>query len=73
MNETWLKQWWPKIEACPRRLAFDVGANVGEWTIALRHLFAKIVSLEPDLRCEPPTGHEYDRRAVWCETGEETL
>lgn len=73
MNEPWLYEWWAKIVACPRRLALDVGANSGEWTMALRVLFETVVSLEPDERCQPPHGHTYDRRAVWSETGEETL
>lgn len=73
MNEPWLREWWPKIEACPRGLAFDVGANDGTWTTELAPMFERVVSLEPDARCHPPAGHEYDRRAVWNETGEAVL
>jgi FkbM family methyltransferase len=72
-GEPWLRQWLPMIEAAPRGLAFDIGANAGEWTTLLAGLFERVVSFEPDERCEPPAGHEYDRRAVWDETGEETL
>lgn len=73
MEEPWLKEWWPKIEACQRTLAFDIGANAGTWTTDLAPLFYKVVSFEPDTRCEPPAGVEYDRRAVWFETGDAVL
>ena len=73
LSEPWLDQWLPLIEACPRGMAWDVGANAGEWTVMLAGMFERVVSLEPDARCEPPAGHEYDRRAAWNETGEETL
>lgn len=72
-SEPWLAQWLPLIEAAPRGLAFDIGANAGEWTTLLAGLFDRVVSFEPDERCQPPAGREYDRRAVWDETGEETL
>lgn len=73
MDEPWLKEWWPRIEASQRTLAFDIGANAGTWTSVLAPLFYKVVSFEPDTRCEPPHGREYDRRAVWFETGEAVL
>lgn len=73
MNEPWLREWWPKIEACPRGVAWDIGANDGTWTTELAAMFGRVVSLEPDARCEPPAGHTYDRRAVWNETGEAVL
>lgn len=72
-SEPWLKQWMPLIEACPRHMAWDIGANAGEWTEMFSGLFTKVVSLEPDERCQPPAGMTYDRRAVWSESGEETL
>jgi len=72
-GEPWLKQWMPKIEASPRGVAFDIGANAGDWSELFAGLFAKVVSLEPDERCQPPAGMTYDRRAVWSESGEETL
>jgi len=72
-SEPWLHQWLPLIQACPRGMAWDVGANAGEWTVMLTGMFNAVVSLEPDERCKPPAGVEYDRRAVWSETGEETL
>ena len=72
-SEPWLAQWMPLIAACPRHMAWDIGANAGEWTLMLSGLFIKVVSLEPDERCSPPPGHVYDRRAAWSETGEETL
>lgn len=73
MEEPWLKEWWPNIEACQRTLAFDIGANVGTWTTDLAPLFYKVVSVEPDMRCNPPHGREYDRRAIWSKTGHATL
>lgn len=73
MNEPWLREWWPRIEACPRGMAWDIGANDGTWTVQLAPMFLRVVSFEPDLRCQPPTGHTYDRRAVWNETGEAVL
>ena len=72
-HEPWLQQWLPLIEACPRHMAWDIGANDGTWTELLSGLFVKVVALEPDERCQAPAGVEYDRRAVWSETGEETL
>jgi FkbM family methyltransferase len=72
-GEPWLRQWLPLIEAAPRGLAFDIGANAGDWTTLLAGLFSRVVSLEPDERCDPPKGRTYDRRAVWNETGEKTL
>jgi len=72
-QEPWLKQWMPLIEAGRRQMAWDIGANAGEWTELLSGLFVNVVALEPDERCQPPAGHTYDRRAVWSETGEETL
>ena len=73
MNEPWLREWWPRIQACPRGLAWDIGANDGTWTVELAPMFLRVVSLEPDRRCEPPPGRTYDRRAVWNETGEAVL
>lgn len=72
-SEPWLQQWFPLIQKCPRGLAWDIGANSGEWTVMLGAMFDRVVSLEPDERCQPPAGHVYDRRAAWSETGEETL
>ena len=72
-QEPWLKQWMPLIEAGRRQMAWDIGANAGEWTELLSGLFVNVVALEPDERCQPPAGHTYDRRAVWSEAGEETL
>jgi FkbM family methyltransferase len=72
-GEPWLRQWLPLIAAPTRGLAFDIGANAGDWTTLLAGMFDRVVSLEPDERCQPPAGREYDRRAVWDETGEETL
>lgn len=72
-SEPWLHQWLPLIQACPRGMAWDIGANAGEWTTMLAGMFDRVVSLEPDARCQPPEGRTYDRRAVWSETGTETL
>lgn len=72
-GEPWLRQWMPMIEACHRHMAWDIGANAGDWTEMLAGLFVNVVSLEPDERCQPPAGMKYDRRAVWSESGEETL
>lgn len=73
MNEPWLDEWWPKIRASARGMAWDIGANDGMWTTALAPMFLRVVSLEPDRRCDPPPGRTYDRRAVWNETGEAVL
>jgi FkbM family methyltransferase len=72
-SEPWLRQWFPLVQACPRGMAWDIGANAGEWTVLLAGMFERVVSLEPDERCQPPAGYVYDRRAAWSETGEETL
>jgi FkbM family methyltransferase len=72
-SEPWLGQWLPLIQACPRGMAWDIGANAGEWTVMLAGMFDRVVSLEPDDRCQAPAGRVYDRRAAWSETGEETL
>lgn len=37
--------------ARPGRLAFDVGANVGEWSAALRSLGCRVVAVEPQAEC----------------------
>lgn len=73
MDEPWLREWWPKIAATQRVLAFDIGANAGTWTVDLKALYYRVISIEPDMRCEPPIGLEYDRRAVWSHNGTETL
>jgi FkbM family methyltransferase len=73
LNEFWLAEWLPRIRGAGSRLAFDIGANDGTWTTTLRHLFAHVVALEPDVRCVPPPGHTYDRRAVAATTGTATL
>jgi len=73
INEPWLIEWLPRIRGAGSRLAFDNGANDGTWTTTLRHLFAHVVALEPDLRCSPPPGHTYDRRAVAATSGTATL
>lgn len=73
MDEPWLREWWPKIADTQRVLAFDVGANAGTWTVDLMALYYRVISIEPDTRCQPPPGVEYDRRAVWSHNGTETL
>lgn len=73
IHEGWLAEWAPQICAAGDRLAFDIGANDGTWTTTLRHWFARVASLEPDLRCVPPPGHTYDRRAVAAAVGTATL
>jgi FkbM family methyltransferase len=54
-------------------MAWDIGANDGTWTVELAPMFLRVVSLEPDIRCQPPAGRTYDRRAVWNKTGEAVL
>jgi len=54
-------------------LAFDIGANAGTWTVDLLSVFNRVISVEPDMRCEPPPGRTYDRRAAWSHSGTETL
>jgi FkbM family methyltransferase len=71
--EPWLKGWWPQVQAVNNGLAFDIGANAGTWTVDLLSVFKSVISLEPDMRCEPPPGLAYDRRAVWSYTGTATL
>lgn len=66
-TEPWLAQWAQKIGV--GGVAFDIGANAGDWTGWLKTRFASVISLEPDLRCQPPAGCEYDRSAVWHTTG----
>lgn len=73
LHENWLFEWAPRIRMAGSRLAFDVGANDGTWTTTLRHWFAHVVALEPDVRCVPPPGHTYDRRAVAAVSGVDTL
>lgn len=72
-HEPWLREWWPKIEATQRVLAFDIGANAGTWTVDLMSVFYRVISFEPDTRCEPPPGRTYDRRAVWSHSDMATL
>lgn len=35
----------------PGEIAFDVGANKGEWTAALRDIGARVIAVEPQARC----------------------
>lgn len=70
MIEPWLNQWWNFIEQSDRSLVFDIGANDGTWTRKFLTMFDRVVSFEPDTRCIPIDGAEYDRRAVWDKTGE---
>jgi len=72
-HEPWLREFWPKIAATQRVLAFDIGANAGTWTVDLKALYYRVISIEPDTRCQPPNGLAYDRRAVWSHNGTETL
>jgi FkbM family methyltransferase len=37
-----------------RRLAVDVGANVGDWTVELAKVFERVISFEPDSRLSLP-------------------
>lgn len=66
-SEPWLSVWANLIGV--GGVAFDIGANSGEWTQWLKGRFASVVSLEPDDRCEPPDGCRYDQRAAWHTTG----
>ena len=66
-SEPWLSVWADVIGV--GGVAFDIGANSGEWTQWLKGRFASVVSLEPDDRCEPPDGCRYDQRAAWHTTG----
>lgn len=66
-SEPWLACWTDLIGV--GGVAFDIGANSGEWTQWLKGRFASVVSLEPDDRCEPPDGCQYDQRAAWHTTG----
>ena len=66
-SEPWLACWADLIGV--GGVAFDIGANSGEWTQWLKGRFASVVSLEPDDRCEPPDGCRYDQRAAWHTTG----
>lgn len=70
MIEPWLQEWWEYIEQSDRTLAFDIGANNGTWSTKLITMFDKVVAFEPDTRCVPPEGVEYDRRPVWNSSGQ---
>jgi hypothetical protein len=59
-SEPWLGCWAELIGV--GGVAYDIGANAGEWTRWLKDRFASVVSLEPDDRCEPPDGCRYDQR-----------
>ncbi|NBQ64089.1 MAG: FkbM family methyltransferase [Verrucomicrobia bacterium] len=39
------------LASCGRRLAIDIGANHGTWSIMLKPLFARVIAVEPDERC----------------------
>lgn len=73
MEEPWLATWFPQIRAADPTLAFDIGANAGTWTTLIKPQFYRVVSVEPDERCQPPEGVTYDRRAVWSHNDEARL
>jgi FkbM family methyltransferase len=55
----WLQEWYRaarlrrflSLTVSKGQAAFDVGANRGEWTAALRKLGAKVVAVEPQSAC----------------------
>lgn len=71
-DEPWLRAWEERLRPSVHGsgIAFDIGANAGTWTRVLRNLYGSVVSVEPDPRCVPPFGHEYDRRVVASKSGE---
>lgn len=71
--EPWLAGWLPWMRETQGVLAFDVGANAGEWSAILSEIFYRVISVEPDVRCHAPEGKAYDRRAVWSHSGEAVL
>lgn len=73
MIEPWLDEWWEYIEKADKSLALDIGANAGTWSTKLITMFDKVVSFEPDTRCDPPSGIEYDRRGIWNQTTPQTF
>lgn len=53
MNEeaAFLREFMVKAGEGERRLAFDIGANIGEWTRWLSLRFEQVVAVEPDPAC----------------------
>lgn len=49
IDESWLQEFLGKA-ADDKSIAFDIGANVGEWSIAMSQVFAGVVAIEPDPR-----------------------
>ena len=51
MNEEWfLEEFEARALLGPRRLAIDVGANVGDWSRWMARHFEQVVALEADPR-----------------------
>jgi FkbM family methyltransferase len=51
MDETWLEEFRDEILGMDRRgVAYDLGANVGEWTRWLAPHFSHVLAVEPDPR-----------------------
>ena len=50
MEETFLEEFQTLAALGPRRVAIDVGANLGDWTRWMASHFDEVVALEPDWR-----------------------
>lgn len=50
MEETFLEEFQTLAALGPRRVAIDVGANLGDWTRWMASYFEEVVALEPDWR-----------------------
>lgn len=49
-EEWWLAEFQARALLGPRRLAIDVGANIGDWSRWMARHFEQVVALEPDPR-----------------------
>jgi FkbM family methyltransferase len=61
------------LSRCGRRLAIDIGANHGTWSVMLKPLFARVIAVEPDERCAEIQGVDFYRCAVGHSSGFATL
>lgn len=73
-NEPWLEYPVADLLAqCGRKLALDIGANHGTWSIVLKPLFEKVIAVEPDDRCPQIPNVDFYRCVVGETSGFATL
>lgn len=76
-SEPWLTRWWPRIVTGECRVAFDIGANAGEWSRLLAPHFGSVVAVEPDDRQHVEAGGHgnviVEQAAVYSYSGPGTL